>query len=67
MNEIKQKIKELEEVYTKNVIYVKNNINIPELIKDFKFLLSENERLINLNKNLLETINKLKRRSKSND
>ena len=67
MNEIKQKIKELEEVYNKNVIYVKNNINIPELIKDFKFLLSENERLINLNKNLLETINKLKRRSKSND
>ena len=67
MNEIKQKIKELEEVYNKNVIYVKNNINIPELIKDFKFLLSENERLINLNKNFLETINKLKRRSKSND
>ena len=67
MNEIKQKIKELEEVYNKNIIYVKNNINIPELIKDFKFLLSENERLINLNKNLLETINKLKRRSKSND
>lgn len=67
MNEIKQKIEELEEVYNKNVIYVKNNINIPELIKDFKFLLSENERLINLNKNLLETINKLKRRSKSND
>ena len=67
MNEIKQKIEELEEIYNKNVIYVKNNINIPELIKDFKFLLSENERLINLNKNLLETINKLKRRSKSND
>lgn len=67
MNEIKQKVEELEEVYNKNVIYVKNNINIPELIKDFKFLLSENERLINLNKNLLETINKLKRRSKSND
>ena len=57
MNEIKQKVEELEEVYNKNVIYVKNNINIPELIKDFKFLLSENERLINLNKNLLETIN----------
>ena len=37
MNEIKQKIEELEEVYNKNVIYVKNNINIPELIKDFKF------------------------------
>lgn len=67
MNEIKQKVEELEEVYNKNVIYVKNNINIPELIKDFKFLLSENERLINLNKNLLETINKLKRRSKLND
>ena len=67
MNKIKQKVEELEEVYNKNVIYVKNNINIPELIKDFKFLLSENERLINLNKNLLETINKLKRRSKSND
>jgi hypothetical protein len=67
MNEIKQKVEELEEAYNKNVIYVKNNINIPELIKDFKFLLSENERLINLNKNLLETINKLKRRSKSND
>ena len=67
MNEIKQKIEELEEVYNKNVIYVKNNINIAELIKDFKFLLSENERLINLNKNFLETINKLKRRSKSND
>ena len=67
MNEIKQKVEELEEVYNKNVIYVKNNINIPELIKDFKFLLSENERLINLNKNLLETINKLKKRSKSND
>lgn len=67
MNEIKQKVEELEEVYNKNVIYVKNNINIPVLIKDFKFLLSENERLINLNKNLLETINKLKRRSKSND
>lgn len=67
MNEIKQKIEALEEVYNKNVIYVKNNINIPELIKDFKFLLSENERLINLNKNLLETINKLKRRSKLND
>lgn len=63
MNEIKQKLEELEEAYNKNVIYVKNNINIPELIKDFKFLLSENERLINL----LETINKLKRRSKSND
>ena len=67
MNGIKQKVEELEEEYNKNVIYVKNNINIPELIKDFKFLLSENERLINLNKNLLETINKLKRRSKSND
>ena len=67
MKEIKQKVEELEEAYNKNVIYVKNNINIPELIKDFKFLLSENERLINLNKNLLETINKLKRRSKSND
>ena len=67
MNEIKQKVEELEEAYNRNVIYVKNNINIPELIKDFKFLLSENERLINLNKNLLETINKLKRRSKSND
>ena len=62
MNEIKQKVEELEEVYNKNVIYVKNNINIPELIKDFKFLLSENERLINLNKNLLETINKLKKK-----
>lgn len=62
MNEIKQKIEELEEVYNKNVIYVKNNINIPELIKDFKFLLSENERLINLNKNLLETVNKLKKK-----
>ena len=67
MNEIKQKVEELEEAYNKNVIYVKNNINIPELIKDFKFLLSENERLKNLNINLLETINKLKRRSKSND
>ena len=67
MNEIKQKVEELEEVYNKNVIYVKNNINIPELIKDFKFLLSENERLKNLNINLLETINKLKKRSKSND
>ena len=67
MNEIKQKVEELEEAYNKNVIYVKNNINIPEVIKDFKFLLSENKRLINLNKNLLETINKLKRRSKSND
>ena len=67
MNEIKQKVKELEEAYNKNVIYVTNNINIPELIKDFKFLLSENERLKNLNINLLETINKLKRRSKSND
>ena len=62
MNEIKQKVEELEEVYNKNVIYVKNNINIPELIKDFKFLLSENERLINLNKNLLKTINKLKKK-----
>ena len=38
MNEIKQKVEELEEVYNKNVIYVKNNINIPELIKDFKSL-----------------------------
>ena len=53
MNEIKQKVEELEEVYNKNVIYVKNNINIPELIKDFKFLLSENERLINLNKKFI--------------
>lgn len=65
MNEIKQKVEELEEVYNKNVIYVKNNINIPELIKDFKFLLSENERLINLNKNLLETINKLKKKEQN--
>ena len=53
MNEIKQKVEELEEAYNKNVIYVKNNINIPELIKDFKFLLSENERLINLNKKFI--------------
>ena len=67
MNEIKQKVEELEEVYNKNVIYVKNNINIPELIKDFKFLLSENERLINLNKNLLETINKLKKKEQINN
>ena len=52
MNEIKQKVEELEEAYNKNVIYVKNNINIPELIKDFKFILLENERLKNLNKNL---------------
>lgn len=26
MNEIKQKVEELEEAYNKNVIYVKNNI-----------------------------------------
>lgn len=62
MNEIKQKIKELEEVYNKNVIYVKNNINIPELIKDFKFLLSENERLNKLNNSLLNDITKLKKK-----
>ena len=68
MNEIKQKVEELEEAYNKNVIYVKNNINIPELIKDFKFLLSENERIKNLNVNLLETINKLKKKEgKTND
>ena len=68
MNEIKQKIKELEEVYNKNVIYVKNNINIPELIKDFKFLLSENERLNKLNNSLLNDITKLKKKeAKTND
>ena len=68
MNEIKQKIKELEEVYNKNVIYVKNNINIPELIKDFKFLFSENERLNKLNNSLLNDITKLKKKeAKTND
>lgn len=68
MEELKTKLQELEEAYNKNVIYVKNNINIPELIKDFKFLLSEIERLNNLNLNLLETINKLKKKEgKTND
>lgn len=68
MNEIKQKVEELEEVYNKNVIYVKNNINIPELIKDFKFLLSENERLNKLNNSLLNDITKLKKKeAKTND
>ena len=62
MNEIKQKVEELEEAYNKNVIYVKNNINIPELIKDFKFLLSENERLNKLNNSLLNDITKLKKK-----
>ena len=68
MNEIKQKVEELEEVYNKNVIYVKNNINIPEVIKDFKFLLSENERLNKLNNSLLNDITKLKKKEvKTND
>ena len=67
MDKIKQKVEELEEAYNKNLVFVRNNINILGIINDFKFLISENERLINLNKNLLETINKLKRRSKSND
>ena len=68
MNEIKQKVEELEEAYNKNVIYVKNNINIPELIKDFKFLLSENERLNKLNNSLLNDITKLKKKeAKTND
>ena len=68
MNEIKQKVEELEEAYNKNVIYVKNNINIPELIKDFKFLLSENERLNKLNNSLLNDITKLKKKEvKTND
>ena len=68
MNEIKQKVEELEEVYNKNVIYVKNNINIPELIKDFKFLFSENERLNKLNNSLLNDITKLKKKeAKTND
>lgn len=68
MNEIKQKVEELEESYNKNVIYVKNNINIPELIKDFKFLLSENERLNKLNNSLLNDITKLKKKeAKTND
>lgn len=68
MNEIKQKVEELEEAYNKNVIYVKNNINIPELIKDFKFLFSENERLNKLNNSLLNDITKLKKKeAKTND
>ena len=68
MNEIKQKVEELEEAYNKNVIYVKNNINIPELIKDFKFLFSENERLNKLNNSLLNDITKLKKKEvKTND
>ena len=62
MNEIKQKVEELEEVYNKKCNICQNNINIPELIKDFKFLFSENERLNKLNNSLLNDITKLKKK-----
>ena len=68
MTEITQKVEELEEAYNKNVIYVTNNINIHELIKDFKFLFEENERLNKLNNSLLNDITKLKKKeAKTND
>lgn len=68
MNEIKQKVEELEEAYNKNSVFVRNNINILGIIKDFKFLLSENERLNKLNNSLLNDITKLKKKeAKTND
>ena len=62
MNEIKQKVEELEEAYNKNSVFVRNNINILGIINDFKFLISENERLNKLNNSLLNDITKLKKK-----
>ena len=68
MNEIKQKVEELEEAYNKNSVFVRNNINILGIINDFKFLISENERLNKLNNSLLNDITKLKKKeAKTND
>ena len=68
MNEIKQKVEELEEAYNKNSVFVRNNINILGIINDFKFLISENERLNKLNNSLLNDITKLKKmEAKTND
>lgn len=68
MNEIKQKVEELEEVYNKNSVFVRNNINILGIINDFKFLISENERINKLNNSLLNDITKLKKKeAKTND
>lgn len=59
-----EKIEELEEAYNKNSIFVRNNINILGIIEDFKYIISECERLNNLNKGLLEENIKLKKRVK---
>lgn len=68
MNDIKQKVNELEEAYIKNEIYVRNNINLKGIIEDFKYLISENERLNKLNNSLLNDITKLKKKEgKAND
>lgn len=68
MNDIKQKVNDLEEAYIKNEIYVRNNINLKGIIEDFKYLISENERLNKLNNSLLNDITKLKKKEgKAND
>ena len=68
MNDIKQKVNDLEEAYIKNEIYVRNNINLKGIIDDFKYLISENERLNKLNNSLLNDITKLKKKEvKAND
>jgi hypothetical protein len=64
MEKMKQKIEELEEAYNKNSIFVRNNINVLGIIEDFKYIISECERLNNLNKLLLEENIKLKKRTK---
>jgi len=52
----------------KNEIYVRNNINLKGIIGDFKYLISENERLNKLNNSLLNDITKLKKKEgKAND
>lgn len=68
MEEIKLKISELEKAINKNEIYVRNNINLIQIIKDFKYVISENERLNNLNISLLNDITKMKKKgAKTND
>jgi len=68
VNDIKQKVNDLEEAYIKNEIYVRNNINLKGIIGDFKYLISENERLNKLNNSLLNDITKLKKKEgKAND
>ena len=64
MEKMKQKIEELEEAYNKNSIFVRNNINVLGIIEDFKYIISECERLNKLNKGLLEENIKLKKRVK---